>query len=71
MQIGAEDSFFDLGRPFAYCGAALCANPQGLWNVDFPISVLFEAPTIRKVRRLWLLNAAYADEGRGRGDTRL
>ena len=50
-QIGAEDSFFDLGG-HSLIAVRLFALIRKAWNVDFPISVLFEAPTIRKVAAL-------------------
>ena len=46
-QIGVEDSFFDLGG-HSLIAVRLFAQIRKTWNVDFPISVLFEAPTIRK-----------------------
>ncbi|WP_147114314.1 type I polyketide synthase [Tateyamaria sp. syn59] len=50
-QIGANDSFFDLGG-HSLIAVRLFAQIRKTWNVDFPISVLFEAPTIRKVAAL-------------------
>lgn len=50
-KIGAEDSFFDLGG-HSLIAVRLFAQIRKTWNVDFPISVLFEAPTIRKVAGL-------------------
>ncbi|MEE4186979.1 MAG: SDR family NAD(P)-dependent oxidoreductase [Roseobacter sp.] len=50
-QIGAEDSFFDLGG-HSLIAVRLFAQIRKTYNVDFPISVLFEAPTIRKVAAL-------------------
>ena len=50
-QIGAEDSFFDLGG-HSLIAVRLFAQIRKTWNVEFPISVLFEAPTIRKVSAL-------------------
>jgi len=46
-QIGAEDSFFDLGG-HSLVAVRLFAKVKKTFGVDFPISVLFEAPTIRK-----------------------
>ncbi|MGH1355061.1 MAG: type I polyketide synthase [Thalassovita sp.] len=46
-QIGAEDSFFDLGG-HSLVAVRLFAKVKKAFGVDFPISVLFEAPTIRK-----------------------
>ncbi|MEM1159737.1 MAG: SDR family NAD(P)-dependent oxidoreductase [Pseudomonadota bacterium] len=50
-RIGAEDSFFDLGG-HSLIAVRLFAQIRKTYNVDFPISVLFEAPTIRKVAAL-------------------
>ncbi|MCB1330501.1 MAG: polyketide synthase dehydratase domain-containing protein, partial [Maritimibacter sp.] len=50
-KIGAEDSFFDLGG-HSLIAVRLFAQIRKTWNTDFPISVLFEAPTIRKVAAL-------------------
>jgi acyl transferase domain-containing protein/acyl carrier protein len=46
-QIGAEDSFFDLGG-HSLVAVRLFAKVKKTFGVDFPISVLFEAPTVRK-----------------------
>ncbi len=46
-QIGVEDSFFDLGG-HSLIAVRLFAQIRKTYNVDFPISILFEAPTIRK-----------------------
>ncbi|MEZ5714962.1 MAG: SDR family NAD(P)-dependent oxidoreductase [Paracoccaceae bacterium] len=45
-EIGAEDNFFDLGG-HSLIAVRLFAMVRKQWAVDFPISVLFEAPTIR------------------------
>ncbi len=47
-EIGADDSFFDLGG-HSLIAVRLFASVKKTWGVDFPISVLFEAPTIRKI----------------------
>ncbi|WP_425097877.1 type I polyketide synthase [Tropicibacter sp. S64] len=44
--VGAEDSFFDLGG-HSLIAVRLFAMVKKAFRVDFPISVLFEAPTIR------------------------
>jgi thioesterase domain-containing protein/acyl carrier protein len=44
--VGAEDSFFDLGG-HSLIAVRLFGMIRKAWQVDFPISVLFEAPTIR------------------------
>ena len=46
-QVGVEDSFFDLGG-HSLIAVRLFAQIRKAYQVDFPISVLFEAPTIRK-----------------------
>ncbi|MGB7243720.1 MAG: beta-ketoacyl synthase N-terminal-like domain-containing protein [Sulfitobacter sp.] len=46
-QVGVEDSFFDLGG-HSLIAVRLFAQVRKAYSVDFPISVLFEAPTIRK-----------------------
>ncbi|MBW7921142.1 MAG: acyltransferase domain-containing protein [Rubellimicrobium sp.] len=50
-QVGAEDSFFDLGG-HSLVAVRLFAAMKRLWGVDLPISVLFEAPTIRRLAAL-------------------
>ncbi|WP_272860414.1 type I polyketide synthase [Paracoccus stylophorae] len=44
-QVGVEDSFFDLGG-HSLIAVRLFATIRKTYSVDFPISVLFEAPTI-------------------------
>ncbi|GGE20830.1 Acyl transferase domain-containing protein [Gemmobacter megaterium] len=44
-QVGVEDSFFDLGG-HSLIAVRLFAMIRKAYQVDFPISVLFEAPTI-------------------------
>ncbi len=46
-QVGVDDSFFDLGG-HSLIAVRLFAMVKKAFQVDFPISVLFEAPTIRK-----------------------
>ncbi|MDB6176893.1 SDR family NAD(P)-dependent oxidoreductase [Paracoccus sp. Z330] len=50
-QVGVEDSFFDLGG-HSLIAVRLFAMIRKTWSVDFPISVLFEAPTIAACARL-------------------
>ncbi len=49
--VGVEDSFFDLGG-HSLIAVRLFAKVKKTFRVDFPISVLFEAPTIRKCAEL-------------------
>ncbi|WP_112309905.1 type I polyketide synthase, partial [Pseudogemmobacter bohemicus] len=44
-QVGVEDNFFDLGG-HSLIAVRLFAMVKKTWSVDFPISVLFEAPTV-------------------------
>ena len=44
-QVGVEDSFFDLGG-HSLIAVRLFAMVKKAYRVDFPISVLFEAPTV-------------------------
>ncbi|MFM7656667.1 MAG: polyketide synthase dehydratase domain-containing protein, partial [Paracoccaceae bacterium] len=44
-QVGVEDSFFDLGG-HSLIAVRLFAMVKKAWRVDFPISILFEAPTV-------------------------
>ncbi|WP_323767611.1 type I polyketide synthase [Antarctobacter sp.] len=46
QNVGADDSFFDLGG-HSLIAVRLFAMVKKAFRVDFPISVLFEAPTIR------------------------
>ncbi|MDQ2093166.1 type I polyketide synthase [Rhodalgimonas zhirmunskyi] len=50
-QVGAEDNFFDLGG-HSLIAVRLFAQVRKQWKVDFPISVLFEAPTIRACAKM-------------------
>ena len=49
--VGVEDSFFDLGG-HSLIAVRLFANVKREFKVEFPISVLFEAPTIAKCAAL-------------------
>ena len=49
--VGIDDSFFDLGG-HSLIAVRLFAQIKKSYRVDFPMSVLFEAPTIRKVSAL-------------------
>lgn len=50
-QVGVEDSFFDLGG-HSLIAVRLFAMVKKAWAVDFPISVLFEAPTVARTATL-------------------
>lgn len=50
-RIGAEDNFFDLGG-HSLIAVRLFAKVKSEFAVEFPISILFEAPTIRKCAAL-------------------
>ncbi|MFC3181701.1 type I polyketide synthase [Cypionkella sinensis] len=50
-QVGVEDSFFDLGG-HSLIAVRLFAMVKKTYRVDFPISVLFEAPTIARCAAL-------------------
>ncbi|APZ52509.1 type I polyketide synthase [Salipiger abyssi] len=51
QNVGVEDSFFDLGG-HSLIAVRLFAMVKKAYRIDFPISVLFEAPTIRKCAAL-------------------
>lgn len=63
-QIGAEDSFFDLGG-HSLVAVRLFAKVKKAFGVDFPISVLFQAPTIRKCAALIAEAGGVAETGPG------
>ena len=50
-QVGVQDSFFDLGG-HSLIAVRLFAMVKRAYRVDFPISILFEAPTIAACARL-------------------
>lgn len=50
-RVGVEDSFFDLGG-HSLIAVRLFAMVKKAYRVDFPISILFEAPTIAACARL-------------------
>ncbi|WP_166418521.1 type I polyketide synthase [Cochlodiniinecator piscidefendens] len=50
-QVGVEDSFFDLGG-HSLVAVRLFAMVKKAYQIDFPISILFEAPTITKCAAL-------------------
>ncbi|MCX7559223.1 beta-ketoacyl synthase N-terminal-like domain-containing protein [Sulfitobacter sp. F26204] len=63
--VGVEDSFFDLGG-HSLIAVRLFANVKREFKVEFPISVLFEAPTIAKCAAL--IAAETGDPGATVGD---
>ena len=50
-QVGVQDSFFDLGG-HSLIAVRLFAMVKKTWSVEFPISVLFEAPTVEACAEL-------------------
>src|SRR5690606_25126840 len=50
-QIGVQDDFFDLGG-HSLIAVRLFAKVKKLFSVDFPISVLFDAPTVEAIAEL-------------------
>ncbi|MEM7753769.1 MAG: alpha/beta fold hydrolase, partial [Pseudomonadota bacterium] len=65
-QIGADDNFFDLGG-HSLIAVRLFAQVKSVFSVDFPISILFEAPTIRKCAAL-IAERGVVPEGEERPD---
>ncbi|WGW04464.1 type I polyketide synthase [Tropicibacter oceani] len=60
QNVGAEDSFFDLGG-HSLIAVRLFAKVKKAFRVDFPISVLFEAPTIRTCAALIAQQTGHVD----------
>jgi acyl carrier protein len=50
-EIGVQDSFFDLGG-HSLIAVRLFARVRKVFSVDFPISILFEAPTVESIAEL-------------------
>ncbi|MBM1220410.1 SDR family NAD(P)-dependent oxidoreductase [Ponticoccus sp. SC2-23] len=61
-EIGVNDSFFDLGG-HSLIAVRLFAKVKKAFGVDFPISVLFEAPTIRSCAALLAERGVRTDDG--------
>ncbi|KAA8607601.1 type I polyketide synthase [Salipiger aestuarii] len=59
-QVGVDDSFFDLGG-HSLIAVRLFGMVRKTFRVDFPISVLFEAPTIRKCAALIIAQTGHVD----------
>nr|WP_099242309.1 type I polyketide synthase [Pelagimonas phthalicica] len=62
QNVGVEDSFFDLGG-HSLIAVRLFAKVKKAFRIDFPISVLFEAPTIRKCAALIAEQIGMPEEG--------
>ena len=60
--VGVEDSFFDLGG-HSLIAVRLFARVKKTWAVDFPISVLFEAPTVEKIATMVAEVAGISETG--------
>ena len=60
--VGVEDSFFDLGG-HSLIAVRLFASVKREFKVEFPISVLFEAPTIAKCAALIAAETGETGEG--------
>ncbi len=67
--VGIDDSFFDLGG-HSLIAVRLFAQIKKAYNVDFPISVLFEAPTIRTCADLIEGQIGPQDEAEGEAPKR-
>ncbi len=65
-QVGVEDSFFDLGG-HSLIAVRLFAMIKKAYRVEFPISVLFEAPTIALCAAM--IRERIGDTGAEAGDT--
>jgi acyl transferase domain-containing protein/thioesterase domain-containing protein/acyl carrier protein len=59
-KVGVEDSFFDLGG-HSLVAVRLFAKIKSAYRVEYPISVLFEAPTIARCAAL--IKSAVGDDG--------
>jgi thioesterase domain-containing protein/acyl carrier protein len=67
-QVGVEDSFFDLGG-HSLIAVRLFAMVKKAWRVDFPISILFEAPTVAACAALIAAQVGDSVEGGGGCET--
>ena len=66
-QVGVEDSFFDLGG-HSLIAVRLFAKIKKTYKTEFPISVLFEAPTIAKCAALIEERVGPAEDAPADGD---
>lgn len=69
-QIGVRDNFFDLGG-HSLIAVRLFAQVKKGWGADFPISALFQAPTIEGLAALVAAQTGYTPEGEGASVTPL
>lgn len=67
-KVGLRDSFFDLGG-HSLIAVRLFARIKKTWSVDFPISLLFEAPTIERCAQA-IRGARGGASGAAAGDDR-
>lgn len=65
-QIGIQDNFFDLGG-HSLIAVRLFAMVRNAYRIDFPISILFEAPTIAKCAALIAAKTGYIGDDLGHG----
>ncbi|MHA6326926.1 type I polyketide synthase [Roseivivax sp. CAU 1753] len=59
--VGIDDSFFDLGG-HSLIAVRLFSMVKKTWRVEFPISILFEAPTIRACAAIIAEKAGISDK---------
>lgn len=67
-QVGVEDSFFDLGG-HSLIAVRLFAQIKRIYDVQFPLSVLFEAPNVEKLAALITQERGEVDAPEQPGDT--
>lgn len=63
-KVGVEDSFFDLGG-HSLIAVRLFAKVKKAYQIDFPISVLFEAPTISRCAELIAAQIGHVNDSSG------
>jgi len=59
-QVGVEDNFFDLGG-HSLVAVRLFAKVRQQYDIDYPISVLFQAPTIRACADMLIEELGHVD----------